>query len=388
MPNDATFFVVLDAQNLSPILLPFYLWKPNNRPNPIVEVTELPDYTMVFDASKSTDTDNDYIEFLWNVEGVTGEIEGSRITHRFTSAGEKTVWLTLTDNSGQVGCATRVPVTFVINTLPIPDAGKDKILAPNEIAVFHASNSSDSDGEIIFYQWDFGDGTRAEGKTAKHAYASPGKYRVTILVKDDSPGPNPFSRDYMDVWVNASPIVEIGPNLITTIDELVQLSAANYRDSDGKINIFHWTFGDGDEAERMHVSHSYDKSGFYRVIVKLTDNALVKNRYCWDTLHVFVNEPPVADANREWRVATDEVITFDGSKTRDLDGKLIDYYWDFGDGTANHGMKVANPYRLPGTYCVILKVQDDSRSTTDTDIDSAFVIINHPPVPVAGQDQW
>jgi PKD repeat protein len=48
-----------------------------------------------------------------------------------------------------------------------------------------ASTSSDTDGVIASYSWDFGDGTNASGPTASHVYADPGSYTVRLTVTDD-----------------------------------------------------------------------------------------------------------------------------------------------------------------------------------------------------------
>ena len=49
-----------------------------------------------------------------------------------------------------------------------------------------ASGSSDPDGEIISYQWSFGDGTAAQGPVAEHTYAEPGSYDIALTVVDAS----------------------------------------------------------------------------------------------------------------------------------------------------------------------------------------------------------
>ena len=39
--------------------------------------------------------------------------------------------------------------------------------------------SSNGESPVLRYQWDFGDGVKAEGSTVTHAYTQPGKYKVT-----------------------------------------------------------------------------------------------------------------------------------------------------------------------------------------------------------------
>jgi len=51
-------------------------------------------------------------------------------------------------------------------------------------AVFDASPSYDTDGDMAGYAWTFGDGGRGEGETVSHAYYRPGSYKVTLTVWD------------------------------------------------------------------------------------------------------------------------------------------------------------------------------------------------------------
>ncbi len=52
---------------------------------------------------------------------------------------------------------------------------------------FDASASSDPDGTIARYDWDFGDGTTAAdaGPEAEHVYTTPGSFRASVTVTDD-----------------------------------------------------------------------------------------------------------------------------------------------------------------------------------------------------------
>ncbi len=55
---------------------------------------------------------------------------------------------------------------------------------PDEAVTFDASTSTDPDGEIAQYAWDFGDGMPATGATVAHPFTTPGPHSVTLTVTD------------------------------------------------------------------------------------------------------------------------------------------------------------------------------------------------------------
>ena len=63
-----------------------------------------------------------------------------------------------------------------------------------------------------------------------------------------------------------------------------------------------------------------------------------------------------------------EVLSFSGSNSTDNDGSIVEYLWDFGDGTeAVSGMDVTYSYSVPGSYQITLTVTDnDGLSNTIT----------------------
>ncbi|MCW2915157.1 MAG: Conserved secreted protein of unknown function, putative domain [Actinomycetia bacterium] len=50
---------------------------------------------------------------------------------------------------------------------------------------FNASTSTDSDGSVNGYAWDFGDGSTGSGVNVSHTYAAPGDYPVKLTVTDN-----------------------------------------------------------------------------------------------------------------------------------------------------------------------------------------------------------
>jgi hypothetical protein len=50
---------------------------------------------------------------------------------------------------------------------------------------FDGGGSSDIDGIIVAYEWDFSDGATGSGASVQHAYAQAGSHTVTLTVTDD-----------------------------------------------------------------------------------------------------------------------------------------------------------------------------------------------------------
>jgi len=145
---------------------------------------------------------------------------------------------------------------------------------------------------------------------------------------------------------------------------IVHFDASRSTD-DGAIIEYDWDFGDADQGEPVHAStaeHSYETPGQYTVrLLVIDDSGLVGE--CTRTIHV-VNSPPLAN----FRLSTDapgvgEQVIFDASGSIDLDGRIVDVGWDFGDGTSMRGALVGHAYNTAGLYTVQLTVTDDGGAT-------------------------
>jgi len=68
---------------------------------------------------------------------------------------------------------------------PTANAGGPYSGGKNRGISFDGTGSSDPDGTIVAYAWDFGDGGSASTATATHVYGAAGVYTVTLLVTDN-----------------------------------------------------------------------------------------------------------------------------------------------------------------------------------------------------------
>jgi PKD repeat protein len=253
--------------------------------------------------------------------------------------------------------------------------------------LFDASASSDVDGAITAYQWDFGDGTQAAGMNVRHQFAQSGSYPVTLTVTDDTGLPNNTATDTVMVTVNQAPAAVIAAPDAACPGEELAFSGAGSLDGDGQITRFEWDLGDGTAATEPEVKHTYSAPGIYEVALTVDDGAALNNSRHQSTIDFHVNRAPRAEAGPDRMVCPGEAVAFDASMSVDWDGALVRHRWDFGDGTTADGEQVLHSFEQPGVYEVRLAVTDDSGARCATSVDIARVHVNAPPQAVAGGDQ-
>ncbi|RLC79204.1 MAG: hypothetical protein DRJ03_23935 [Chloroflexi bacterium] len=89
-----------------------------------------------------------------------------------------------------------------------------------EVITFDASKSYDPDGTIVSYEWDFGDGSTANGSVVTHAYKKSGTFTVTLTLTDDD---GQVSTVTLDVKVSRTTLnVEVEVGSIHFRNELTQ----------------------------------------------------------------------------------------------------------------------------------------------------------------------
>jgi hypothetical protein len=96
--------------------------------------------------------------------------------------GTQTFTVTAKDYSNNTATQS---VTYRVMAPPIAEAGPDQTALTGLEVSFDGSGSSDPDGSIVAYTWNFGDGTSGTGATPKHTYSSSGVKTVTLTVADN-----------------------------------------------------------------------------------------------------------------------------------------------------------------------------------------------------------
>ncbi len=340
------------------------------------------DYSVVFDAGRSSDPDGDSLSYSWDFgDGQTAS--GKKVTHVYKTGGNYISKLTVDDGRGLDCSASQEVASVILNKQPVAVAGEDKIACPGTGVVFDGSGSSDADGDSLTYSWDFGDGASAQGAQVEHSFEKPGKYRVALSVDDNMQTSCSSATASLNVTVNTPPKAALEKPAPACLGDKVVFDASRTRGADTDGYKYTWDFGDGTVIEGpKKVTHEYKKGGKYAVKVTVDDK---RNTACSTDsagAEVLVNTPPVAKGQADFACCIDTESVFDGSASWDADGDTLAYQWDLGDGSIARGVKVTHRYSKGGSYTVTLKVDDNSSTSCAGSQTSFQVQINDQPVPV------
>jgi PKD repeat protein len=78
------------------------------------------------------------------------------------------------------------------------------------------------------------------------------------------------------------------------------------------------------------------------------------------------NSAPVAEAGPDLEAGVDEVVSFDGSESVDVDNDPLSFAWSFGDGAVADGPTPTHRFDEPGSFTATLTVSDGLESSSDS----------------------
>lgn len=339
---------------------------------------------VAFTAAGSYDPDGSIGNFEWDFGDGTISY-GSPAYHTFNTEGTYTVTVTVIDGRGGRGTAS---MEIQVGAEP-PNQPPTAVATVNVASgpapfnpFFSSASSTDADGFINGWLWDFGDGTTSNvPHPAIKVYNTPGTYLVTLTVTDND---GATDSDTLTITVtggssNQPPTAVIaaapssGPAPLT-----VNFNAAGSSDADGSIVSYAWNFGDGRTSTRQNPRIRYTTNGVYTVTLTVTDNDGATGTA---TTVITVgtppaNQPPTAVANADITSGPAPLMVFfNGSSSSDADGMLISYAWEFGDGGSTTGATAFHTYTAAGTYVATLTVTDNEGATAT---DSVTIIVTNP----------
>lgn len=238
--------------------------------------------TVTVDASTSADSDGTIQSYKWNWGDGSPTSTGVTASHPYSAQGNYTITLIVTDDDGETGSTTREVFADMPNVAPVANF----VASVNGLqAAVDANASTDSDGSIASYEWNFGDGTSGTGAVANHSYTSGGAKTITLKVTDNEGASTTTSQQVTTVAPNQGPTAAFtsSANGLT-----VAVDASTSSDPDGTIASYAWNFGDGATATGATATHPYATAATYSVTLTVTDNNGATNA---KTVQVTVSTP-------------------------------------------------------------------------------------------------
>ena len=350
-------------------------------------------HSVHFDASGSYDLDpgDSITSYRWDLDG-DGAYElytlSATYNHTYTVPGAFTAFVLVEDSHGEVDTASvGVTVSVVGNDDPVADLTSNVTSGDAPLDVhFDATGSTDSDGTIVQYEWDFERDGIYDGygtvPTADHTYTAAGTYNCRVRVTDDAGAQDTASLEIsVNVPGNDYPVADLTSDVSSgDIPLTVSFDASGSTDSDGSITRYEWDFdGDGNYdgyGIDPTIDHTYTSAGSFTARMRVTDDDGAQDT---DTVEITVsvpgNDDPVADLTADVSSGNAPLtVIFDASGSSDSDGTIVLYEWDFDLNGAYDGYgtdpTIRHTYPDPGRFYCRVRVTDDDGAQDTSDLAS------------------
>ncbi|MCX6551689.1 MAG: PKD domain-containing protein [Acidobacteria bacterium] len=233
---------------------------------------------------------------------------------------------------------------------------------------FDATSSTDADGQIVTYSWNFGDGSTGTGSVVRHQFSSGGAYTVVLTVTDDR-GLSASKSLSVAVTESAAPTADfvMSPTNPVINQEVFFNANASKASTGRRITRYDWDFGSGTPQSGVTVSKAYDVAATYTITLVVTDDAGMRGTTSKTlTVSAGASTTPTASFTFSPTLPTaGQTVFFNGSASTSPAG-IASYAWDFGDGSTGTGVTPSHSFATAATYVVRLTITDNSGRTATT----------------------
>jgi len=273
--------------------------------------------------------------------------------------------------------AANIPVQFTAGTLT---------------AVGNTVSCGAATSDIVSFQWNFGDGTTATGRTLTHTFSTSNTFNVTLTETSDR-GVSGSTSQPVVVGTAAlpNPTFTFSPQA-PAVNELVFFNGSTSTAGVGHtISSYRWTFGDGATGSGQTVSHAFAAAGNYTVQLTITDEAGQSATSAGTQVTIGGAPGPTAKFTfSPSSPAVRDTVIFDWRTTTTAQGqRIVALDWNFGDSTpivhcpgdpacTSEGI-TTHVFNATGTFVVNLVVTDSAGRTSSTS--TSVTVVSGNPIP-------
>lgn len=228
---------------------------------------------------------------------------------------------------------------------------------PLTVTFIDSSRSAFATGNIVRWEWDFGDGSKSFLKNPQKIFTQAGNFTVKLKIEDD--------KGCVDSLSMPNLIRLKGPQGSYSFDKTKGCTPLTVKFTATAQNVidYTWDLGDGTIAKGPSITHTYTKDTNYIPLLILTDSTNCRVTLPpKDTIKVF--PLPVPDFRFDGACFGYPTVFMDSSVTKK--GTVKEWFWEFGDGTTSILPMPFHVYKNPGFYFVKHSIKTDLGCTKDT----------------------
>jgi PKD repeat protein len=246
-------------------------------------------------------------------------------------------------------------------------------LNPTDTEIIQFTDTStDNDGVIVNWTWDFDDGKISYLQNPTHRYCDDGTYHTTLTVKDDDDATDSISKDIIVSNVPPTSYIDsITPNP-ANIGEEVSFEGHG-EDTDGTIEIYYWESSiNGPLSTASSFSITALTPGSHFIYFRVQDDDGTWSSFATETLIVNDNNPPntptitgtvSGEAGEEYDYTFNSV---------DPDGDNVQFYIEWGDGNewteflgSGEDITISHTWNAEDDYTIRAKAKDINGAESD-----------------------
>jgi PKD repeat protein len=308
-------------------------------------------------TDQSTDPDGTITSRSWDFGDGSSSTQANPLK-TYDTDGDFEVRLIVTDNATARDTVTKTVTVLQPNQAPVASFTN----TCTDLTCNFSDTSTDEDGTVVSWAWDFGDGTTAETQNPSHTFAAEGSYVVTLTVTDDDGAVSvpPASRTVSVSPANEGPTADFSFNCVDLVCSFTDASS----DPDGTIESWSWDFDDGSLSPQQNPQHAFTTKGDYQVSLEVTDDDGATGQ---TSRTVSVNSVPVVSILQPANGSSfnqGTTVPFQGTAS-DGDGDDLALLWESNlDGSIGGGTSFTSSSLSVGVHTVSFIGSDGTAADT------------------------
>ncbi len=337
---------------------------------------------IIFSSARSYDPDGDLFTTTWDF-GDGNTSTDSNPVHLYSKPGVYTVKLTLNDGFSPEPTVALIPVRIEGSPIAVIPFEEITVCANTSVS-FDGTQSTDPNGSIGSYSWDFGDGNNGLGANVTHSYLEPGVYDVILTVIGAGSGMcSNISQATARVIVVEGPEAKFTvPRMVAPRDPIVLDGRTSTYE--GAIQSVTWEVFKGEELittlTGLESRYVPDAPGTYKIVMTLRTQSSTSCNVSKTEATVTVNAAPTLAWNTPQVVAQFDPIMLSAAGSADSDGFIQEFVWRVDGDVIGSGLSVPLPTNVAGTRVLSLTARDNAGVANSMIVKEQRIVVNSSPV--------